>query len=715
MSQIIRRLCLLLQLILLVACGGGGVGAPGAQNAGTQLPNGAISLALVNADGSSGNSFEAGKSFAAKVLVTGTDGKPAANVVVSFTLQNALAVLNPVSGTALTDAKGQAQIALTAGSQAGATTLAVQAKPAGAAESVKAEVPFAVTAGTGVVLSDGQIQLALSDNNGIKTNVLSGTNTLVVRASVLNNKGLPASNVVVSFSIDTAIASIQPASATALTNADGIAIVNLTIGTGSGAGTLTATANVTGNASISTKATFAVSPNTNNNPPEGKIQLTLLDLNGAPSNSISAANSLTARASLVNQLGVPAANVVVTYTLDSGIASLFPTSGTALTDANGVATISLKPGVGSGAGSITAAATIVGSQVISAKASFQVGAQAAATPAAVNFVAATPSTNSIVIQGAGGNGRTEIALLKFQVVDSSNIGIANTKLNFSVQSTEAVSLVATSGITDGAGMVTAVVHSGSKPTTLRVVGTVDGMPISAISDTVTVTTGLPTQRNFGMYMENYVVEGFDFGGTRNVISVMLADANGGVVANGTPVVFTTDSGAIIGDNGSADNARCLTQNGQCQVVWRSQAPAKPVVTVVASTTDGSATLSSSVSFINSASSGNISDVPSIVNFSAANCVPQTFDLTVTDRNGYTMPPGTILSLQDPIGVTGSIFEPSVLAPLVIAPFLPTRQGTRHTLTLTPTPNCTTGTGHIFLQMKSPLGVSSNYRINVNYQ
>ncbi|MBC3874917.1 Ig-like domain-containing protein [Undibacterium flavidum] len=714
MSQIIRRLCLLLQLILLTACGGGGVGVPAVQNDTTQLPNGAISLNLVRADGGSGNSFEIGKNFVAKVVVTGTDGKPAPNVVVSFALRNSFATFNPASGTALTDAAGQAQITLTAGSQVGATTLAVQAKLANAAESVKAEVPFAVIAGTGVVLTDGQIQLALSDKDGIKTNVLSGTNTLVARATVLNNKGLPAPNVVVYFSVDTAIVSLQPASATALTNAEGVAIVNLAAGTGPGAGTLFATANVTGNVSISTKATFAVSPNTNNNSPEGKIQLSLLDLNGAPSNLISATNSLSARASLVNQLGVPAANVVVTYTLDSGIASLLPTSGTALTDANGVAQISLKPGVGSGAGSITATATIVGSQPISAKASFQVGAPASAIPAAVNFIVATPSNNSIVIQGAGGNGRTEIALLKFQVVDSSNVGIANTKLNFSIQSTETVSLVATSGITDGAGMVTAVVHSGSKPTTLRIVGTVDGMPISAISDTVTVTTGLPTQTHFGIHVENYVVEGFDFGGTRNVISVMLADANGGVVANGTPVVFTTDSGAIIGDNGSSDNARCLTQNGQCQVVWRSQTPAKPVVTIVATTTDGSSSLSTSAWFINSASSGNISGVPASVNFSAANCVPQTFDLTVSDRNGYVMPTGTTLTLQDPITVTGSIFEASVMAPFAIAPFLPVKQGTMHTLTLMPVANCPAGTGHIFVQMKSPLGVSSNYRINVNY-
>lgn len=813
----------MLQLLALAACGGGGVGAPATVNSNNQLPNGKMSLVLTNSDGSSANSFEAGKTFIAKVIVTGTDSKPAANTIVTFSVQSSLAVISPISGTALTDAKGEAQVTVEAGTTPGATNLVALAKVANATESLKSEVPFAIKAGsntnppegkislyllatngaastlleganvliakavvvdqkgmpapnlvvsfavdsaiasllpaTGTALTnadgiaivtikagvgtgaasitarttvvgttqvsaklsfavnpsginnspDGKIQLNLIDAKGVNANVLSSSNTLVARAIVLNEKGLPAQNVVVNFGVDTTIATLQPSTGTALTNADGVAVVNLKAGIGSGAGTVSASASVVGATPISAKATFAVSPNSDNNSPEGKIQLSLLDLSGAPANLVSGTNVLTARAVLVNQLGLPAANVVVTYSLDSAIATLLPVSGTALTDANGVATLNLKAGSGSGAGTLTATANIVGAQPVSSKASFQVGSPVLAVPAAVNFVSAIPADNSIVIQGSGGNGRTEIALLQFKVVDSTNVGVANTKVNFSVQSSETVSLVANSAITDGSGIVTAAVRSGTKPTTLRVVTTVDGMSINAISDSVTVTTGLPTQTHFGLYVENLDVEGYDFGGTLNLITVLLADANGGVVANGTPVVFTVDSGAIVGDKGTADNARCITVNGKCQVLWRSQAPSKSEVTVVATTTDGSNTLTASARFINSASTGSITGVPSSVTFTAGNCVPQLFNLVVSDRYGYTMPTGTALTLQDPTTVSGSIFSSTVTAPFEVI-----KTGTNHTLSLSPLATCPAGSGHVFVQMKSPLGVSSSYRIDVIY-
>jgi len=90
------------------------------------------------------------------------------------------------------------------------------------------------------------------------------------------------------------------------------------------------------------------------------------------------------------------------------------------------------------------------------------------------------------------------------------------------------------------------------------------------------------------------------------VQVMLADAFGNPVPDGTPVVFQTNMGAI----GSSDKGGCNTVNGVCSVVFRTQAPRTAIpgtpatpcnalspdatrpglATICASTTDGSNTV-----------------------------------------------------------------------------------------------------------------------------
>jgi hypothetical protein len=471
--------------------------------------------------------------------------------------------------------------------------------------------------------------------------------------------------------------------------------------------------------------------------PDGKITIALVNLTGNTSNLISGTNVLIAKALVTNDKGTPAVGIVVTFTLDSAIATLLPISGTSLTDANGIAQVNLAAGVGAGAGTVTASATVVGTTLISDKTTFSVGAPISALPAAVNFVSGVPSDKSIVIKGAGGNGRTEVALLTFKVVDSSNIGIANRKVNFVTQSTEVVTLISSSGISDSNGNVVATINSGDKPTAVRVLASVDGTAplISTLSDTVTVTTGLPTQASFNLLREKVNVEGFDFGNIQNKITALLADASGGVVANGTQIVFTADSGAIIGDAGTTDTARCLTTNGTCSVTWRSESPNKSVVTVTATAVSPTApgnSLTTTISFTNSASSGTVAGLPAVAQvFSASvaaaagppvvvavpgSCgatpiIPIVIPITVLDRNGYTMPDGTVLSAVDPVNAAMTIFPATVAAPSST-----TVGGTAHELRLSPVSPCPAGLlGHVYLQVKSALGIAQIYRIDVKYQ
>lgn len=459
----------------------------------------------------------------------------------------------------------------------------------------------------------------------------------------------------------------------------------------------------------------------------GSIQIALADASGSASNSVTGSSSLIAKATVTTSTGAPAKNVVVTFALSNTIAAISPTSGTALTDANGVAQVSVKSaGAGSGATEITAKATVAGSTEISAKTAFSVGAAPTATPTAINFVSAAPSDKSIVIKGSGGNGRTEVALLTFSVVDSTNSGVPNVPVTFATTSTNPVTLVSSTGTTDVNGTVSVALNSGTMPTTVRVIATVQGSAISAISDTVTVTTGQPVQSSFSMALEKYFVEGLNYDNTLNKVTVLLADAFGAAVADGTPVVFTTDSGAIVGDGG----AKCLTVQGACTVNWRSQDPRNGdgVGTIVATSTNGSENLSVSRNFYISGSYATVYQVTGVagatnrltaggtisLNF-AASCDPQTIEIEVVDGNGNPMPDGTIISGTNASNASISVV-PSTISFTGNLYLASAHRGTVHAVTVTPS-GCTAGgastkTGEIYISVKTQKGAESFTRINL---
>lgn len=494
----------------------------------------------------------------------------------------------------------------------------------------------------------------------------------------------------------------------------------------------------------------------------GQIGLVLFDSSGTVNNVMSSTAGLIAKATVTDSNGVPAKNIVVTFTLDSAIATLSPTSGTVLTDSNGVAQITLKPGTGVGAGSLTATAAIVGTTSVSTKAAYSVNVIAtAAVPAAINFVSAVPSDKSIVIKGAGGNGRTEVALLTFSVVDSTNTGVANIKVNFSTQSTNPVTLSAISGLTDMTGKVTVAVNSGTQPTTARVVATVDGTSISSLSDTLTVTTGVPVQSAMSLSLSKFWVEGLNWDNQTIKVTALLADSFGGAVADGTQVVFTTNVGAVIGIGG----ALCLTNGpnittdppfpGFCDVVWRSQNPrSNGIGTIIATATNGTDKLSQSATFYVLGSYAKIYQVsptsvegnttrlttggPMTLNLSCPATLPSaqsptTLKFEIVDANDNPMPPGsTITATQVADSSTGAAGGATVSlllpAPVTVPMWnigqlgigVATQRGTVHTLTVTPPATCVVGgaTAHnetFNITVTSPLGGVTNTAVTLSYK
>ena len=170
-----------------------------------------------------------------------------AGIVVTFTLSNSAGLLDPISGTALTDATGLATISLTAGDAAGAGQVTATID-----SGASASVGFS-TAGSGA--SDFiNLSLALLDPDGNPTSNVSGASPGTLEAT-LTNGGLATAGVLVTFTLNSSVGQLSPSSGTALTNDGGVASIVLQSGPTEGAGTVTAT--VEGN--ISQSIDFSVS------------------------------------------------------------------------------------------------------------------------------------------------------------------------------------------------------------------------------------------------------------------------------------------------------------------------------------------------------------------------------------------------------------------------------------------------------------------------
>jgi hypothetical protein len=344
-----------------------------------------------------------------------------------------------------------------------------------------------------------------------------------------------------------------------------------------------------------------------------------------------------------------------------------------------------------------------------------------AVAASIQFAEASPIDKSIVIQGQGGINRTETATLKFVVIDTLGRVMAGRQVNFSV-SDSTVHLNKSTDTTDKDGQVITSVNSGTVPTTFRVQATLPGTAangkpdISTTSDSIIVTTGLPVQRAFSLSAEQYNLEGWERDSSPTVpathIQVLLADAFGNPVPDGTPVVFQTNMGSV----GSSSKGGCNTVNGGCSVDFRVQnprvalpnTPATPcntgngsspdstrpgVVTVCASSNDGAKTLFSKINlFFGGSDATNVFLDGSNVALSGETdlgVVPsaelKVFKLKLADVNLNPLPVGTKVEVTGLVNATAAPVVPATVPNVFPAAGDTTGvQGTVHTFSIAST-------------------------------
>lgn len=172
----------------------------------------------------------------------------------------------------------------------------------------------------------------------------------------------------------------------------------------------------------------------------------------------------------------------------------------------------------------------------------------------------------IGIQGSGGP-LPEQSTLVFRATNASGGPAPNQLVNFSLNtSTGGIQLSNEQDTTDPNGLASTTVTSGTIATGVRVTAQATnsaGETLIAQSSQLAITTGLPDNGSTTIVSENLNLEGYDFIDTTK-ITALLADRFNNPAPDGTTVNFTTEGGSIGGS--------CLTEDGQCSVMFKSQNP-----------------------------------------------------------------------------------------------------------------------------------------------
>jgi protocatechuate 3,4-dioxygenase beta subunit len=536
------------------------------------------------------------------------------------------------------------------------------------------------TGGTGTttpVAASPTVTLGFVNASGASTNALTGATPLTVKATVLDKDKKPVPSAIVSFATDNTLAVFSPSAGTALTDVNGVASVTMRVASlaAGGAAKVTASTTVAGS-TITGESNYSV----------GATTLSFGAMSAAP-------NSIQAYGSTVLSVDVLAGSskyteqqVNVSFSSACVAAGKATLAATVATNNGTAQTVYRDKGCANN-DVITVSADGIAK---SATAQLQIAAPAAAS---VQFVQAAPSDKSIVIRGQGGNGRTETATLTFKVVDIFGNPLAGKQVNFA-PSTSAVTVNKLSDTTDATGSVVTTVNSGSTPTSFRVLATLPGTAsgsnpdISTYSDSIVVTTGLPVQRAFSLSSGSFNVEGWNIDNPNATsVQVMLADAFGNPVPDGTPVVFQTNMGAI----GSSDKGGCNTVNGLCSVLFRSQnprtaTPGSPVTpcntgagtsadsirpglaTICASSSDGSNTVFAKTAiFMSGSGAVNVTMSGAPVSYTTANDLgalksseTKVFQLQLNDVNNNPMPAGTRVELTSVLNATAAAVLPATV-------------------------------------------------------
>ncbi|MBA3059783.1 MAG: hypothetical protein KJ614_14500 [Gammaproteobacteria bacterium] len=395
----------------------------------------------------------------------------------------------------------------------------------------------------------------------------------------------------------------------------------------------------------------------------GSVSLALINGAGQATNSISAVEIAQVKVVVKDAAGALVSGTVVSFS-ESGVGLLkfAPAAQTAMTTSEGLAVIEIRAAdqTKTGATSVSVTATVGGQtitavktlEVTNAPVSGGVVIDPQTLASSINFVSTDPADKSIVLAGAGGNGRTETGVLTFRVVDKNNTPVKGVLVDFVVNPSNDVTLNIAQGTTDADGVVITSVSSKTVATSVVVKATVNGKSITTQSDQLKVTTGLGVQAGFEILPLVYNLDGALSGDSTDV-TARLVDINSNPVADGVPVVFVATGGKI----GTSAAGGCNTLNGACTVKFEVQEPrpANGIVTVSGSAKVGESTTllrqinlhmsSAPIGIYEPAAGVPAAPLISPLPVALTSCTKRNLPYMVANALGYSAPSGTTLSAR----------------------------------------------------------------------
>ncbi|QOL24672.1 Ig-like domain-containing protein [Thalassotalea sp. LPB0316] len=521
----------------------------------------AISIAIQNAQGDTQVSFEQGESATVIATLTDTNGALVTNTTVTFS--TSFGQLSQDSK--LTNSEGQATITLTnPEALAGAGSIAATA---GALEPSTIDFEYLVSTESEEALPSLSLSLSL---NGEQVNNFKSDETVQLISTLVDGQGQPISGEIITYTAD--IGALTPN--TALTNAQGIAIVTLAGNDQTGAGIVTASYGET-DVIASSRMNYQViaSDETilddvirigyfddNGDFIEGAIELSI------DGNIVSAGGTLGLSVDLVDSedapVTIPTSVSFSSNCVASGNATIeetvFSIQGKAKATYEDIDCAGLN-----GIDDVILASVSLNGVTNVAQAVISITGEELGS---IEFLSAAPET--IVLKGTGGQGNQETSTLTFQVKSSLGNPLAQQDVEFILDTTAGGIVVnPVIGVTNSQGIVTTKVTAGSVPTAVRVTAKAvaeDGSTIQTQSDLLSINTGLPEQRSFTLSTAVRNPEAGSINGVDVDITAQLADNFNNPVPDGTTVNFTTEGGVI--------EPSCLTVNGACSVTWTSAEP-----------------------------------------------------------------------------------------------------------------------------------------------